>query len=66
MKTSGIDAAIMETAYDVIVVGSGAGGLTAALAASEQGLSVAVFEKGQYYGGTSALSGGQVWVPTTI
>jgi 3-oxosteroid 1-dehydrogenase len=49
--------------YDVIVVGSGAGGLVAALRAKDQGLSVAVMEKTHFYGGTSAVSGGGVWVP---
>ncbi len=48
---------------DVVVVGSGAGGMIAALRAHDRGLRVAVFEKSQYYGGTSAVSGGQFWVP---
>ena len=49
--------------YDVIVVGSGAGGMTAALCASARGLSAVVIEKDQYFGGTSAVSGGGIWVP---
>ena len=52
-----------ESSYDVVVVGSGASGLTAALAASSAGASVVVFEKGGKFGGSSALSGGQVWIP---
>ncbi len=49
--------------FDVVVVGSGAGGLTAAIAAHDLGQSVAVLEKSDQYGGTSAISGGGVWVP---
>lgn len=50
-------------ALDLLVVGSGAGGLVAALAARRAGLSVAVVEKSRWYGGSTALSGGGVWVP---
>ena len=49
--------------YDVVVVGSGAAGLTAALAASSAGASVAVLERGSKFGGSSSLSGGQLWIP---
>jgi 3-oxosteroid 1-dehydrogenase len=47
----------------VIVVGSGAGGMTAALCAAGQGLSSVVLEKSDLYGGTSAVSGGGIWIP---
>jgi 3-oxosteroid 1-dehydrogenase len=49
--------------YDVIVVGSGAAGATAALRAAERGLSVLMIEKTHKYGGTSATSGGVIWIP---
>ncbi|MEV6137162.1 3-oxosteroid 1-dehydrogenase [Nocardia sp. NPDC051990] len=49
--------------YDVVVVGSGAAGMTAALAAAHHGLSVVVIEKAAHYGGSTARSGGGVWIP---
>ena len=49
--------------FDVIVLGTGAAGLTAAITAAENGATVGVFEKHDQVGGTSAWSGGQVWIP---
>jgi len=49
--------------FDVIVVGSGAGGLATAVTAAHAGLSVLVVEKSAVLGGTSAWSGGWLWVP---
>jgi 3-oxosteroid 1-dehydrogenase len=49
--------------YDVVVVGSGGAGMVAALAAAHQGLSTIVVEKAAHYGGSTARSGGGVWVP---
>ncbi|TAD82057.1 MAG: FAD-dependent oxidoreductase, partial [Sphingomonadales bacterium] len=47
---------------DVIILGTGAAGMTAALAAHEAGASVALVEKWDRIGGTSAISGGVIWV----
>ncbi len=48
---------------DVLVAGSGAAGLTAALAAAAGGATVLLAERASELGGTTALSGGRVWVP---
>lgn len=48
---------------DVLVVGSGAGGMTAALRARDLGLDVLLVEKSDRYGGTTAVSGGGIWIP---
>ena len=48
---------------DVLVAGSGAAGLTAALTAALTGLSVLLVESASSWGGTSAISGGRVWIP---
>ena len=54
---------MMPARADVVVAGSGAAGLTAALAAAVAGASVLLVERGERLGGTTALSGGRVWVP---
>ncbi|MGF6552083.1 succinate dehydrogenase/fumarate reductase flavoprotein subunit [Paraburkholderia youngii] len=48
---------------DVLVLGSGAAGLSAAVTAATQGLRVMVAEKADVFGGTSAWSGGWMWIP---
>ena len=52
-----------QTDWDVIVVGSGAGAMTSAAIAADRGLSVLVVEKSDKFGGTSAISGGGIWIP---
>lgn len=54
---------IWDEEFDVVVVGSGAGGMTAALCAAGEGLKALVIEKSEFYGGTSAVSGGGIWIP---
>jgi 3-oxosteroid 1-dehydrogenase len=49
--------------FDIVVVGSGAAGMTAALTAAQLGKSVVVLEKTGHYGGSTARSGGGVWIP---
>ncbi len=48
---------------DVIVVGAGGAGMTAALAARKHGLDTVLIEKSGYFGGSTARSGGGVWIP---
>src|SRR5277367_809619 len=50
---------------DFVVVGSGIGGLTAAIVAADAGLGVVVVERADKVGGVSGVSGGLVWMPRT-
>lgn len=53
----------VDRMVDVLVVGSGGGGMTAALTAASSGLDTLVIEKSSCFGGSTALSGGGIWVP---
>lgn len=53
----------MNKEFDLVVVGSGAAGLSCAVAAKKRGLDVIVLEKEPVFGGTTALSGGVLWIP---
>ena len=54
-----------DAEFDVLVIGTGASGMSTAVTAASQGLKVLVIEKGALYGGTTARSGGWLWVPGT-
>ncbi|MEP7737771.1 3-oxosteroid 1-dehydrogenase [Nocardioides sp. 31GB23] len=53
----------LPTEVDVVVVGAGGAGMTAALAAGTAGLDTLLVEKSGYFGGSTARSGGGVWIP---
>lgn len=48
---------------DLLVIGSGAGAMTAALFSHDRGAKVLIIEKDEYYGGSTAMSGGALWIP---
>jgi succinate dehydrogenase/fumarate reductase flavoprotein subunit len=52
-----------DVTCDVLVIGSGAAGMAAALKGADEGLSVIVVEKERYFGGTTAISAGWSWLP---
>ncbi|MGF6777232.1 FAD-dependent oxidoreductase [Paraburkholderia sp. GAS334] len=52
-----------EITCDLVVVGTGAAGLATAITARKRGLDVIVLEKEPVFGGTTALSGGVLWIP---
>ena len=51
--------------FDLIVIGAGGAGMTAALVAAIQGLEVVVIEKSELVGGTTAVSAGSIWIPNS-
>jgi 3-oxosteroid 1-dehydrogenase len=54
---------MLQDEYDVVVIGSGAAGMTAAMAAAHAGVRTVVIEKAPCFGGSTARSGGGVWIP---
>ncbi len=52
-----------EHIVDFLIVGSGGGGMTAALVAKDAGLDVLMVEKTPFFGGSTARSGGGIWIP---
>lgn len=52
-----------DVEHDFVIVGSGGGGMAAALTAAHEGLDTLVVEKGRLYGGSTGISGGGIWVP---
>jgi 3-oxosteroid 1-dehydrogenase len=57
------DSSGFDHEVDVLVAGSGGGGMTAAITAKALGLDTVLIEKAEVFGGTTAISGGGVWVP---
>jgi 3-oxosteroid 1-dehydrogenase len=54
---------VLPTEVDVVVVGAGGAGMAAALKAADSGLDTVLLEKSAYFGGSTARSGGGVWIP---
>src|SRR3954471_2353546 len=52
-----------DTSVDLLIVGSGGGGMVAALAALDAGIEPLVVEKQDLIGGSTGMSGGMVWLP---
>jgi 3-oxosteroid 1-dehydrogenase len=52
-----------DSTYDFVIAGSGGGGMVAALAAADAGARALVLEKQALVGGSTAMSGGIVWIP---
>jgi len=52
-----------DESVDLLIVGSGAGGMTCAITAHDRGARTLLLEKSDRYGGSSAMSGGGLWIP---
>jgi 3-oxosteroid 1-dehydrogenase len=62
-RPPGLDQSNWDHHVDLLIVGSGAGAMTAAIIASDLGAKVLLIEKGSQYGGSSAMSAGGLWIP---
>jgi len=62
---AGATATTADAAVDVVILGTGAAGLSAALSAAVRGARVLLVEKTERIGGTTAISGGTVWIPAS-
>jgi 3-oxosteroid 1-dehydrogenase len=60
------DAEGWDHSVDLLIVGSGAGAMTAAVCAHDLGASTLLIEKTDQYGGSSAMSGGSLWIPNNL
>jgi 3-oxosteroid 1-dehydrogenase len=58
-----MDEATWDETFDVVIVGSGAAGLLASIVAADSRLNALVIEKSGFWGGTSGISGGGLWIP---
>ncbi|WP_305092990.1 FAD-binding protein [Prescottella sp. R16] len=52
-----------DTIVDFLIIGSGGGGMVAGLTAADRGLSALIVDKGKTFGGSTAISGGGIWIP---
>ncbi len=62
-RVEALDVVNWDHETDLVVIGSGAAGMTAALTAKLEGLESLILEKTELYGGSTAISGGGIWVP---
>jgi 3-oxosteroid 1-dehydrogenase len=60
---SGSEKTPVDETFDVIVVGAGGAGMSAAITAAAHGLETVIVEKSAYWGGSTSRSGGGVWIP---
>ena len=63
MSTPPSGSATLPAEVDVVVVGAGGAGMSAALTAGRRGLDTVLVEKSAHFGGSTARSGGGVWIP---
>jgi 3-oxosteroid 1-dehydrogenase len=61
--STGTETGSWDHQVDLLVVGSGAGAMTAAIVACDRGADTLLIEKSSQYGGSSAMSGGSLWIP---